>query len=54
MWTWWQFDLASVLYAVLSLTVVRTLPVAVALVGSRSHNLASLDPTAPEHQKVEG
>ena len=116
---WWQFDLASVLYAVLSLTVVRMLPVAVALVGARlskptvifmgwfgprglasivlglvylqqetqtageatirlavmmtvlisifahglsatpgiglySRNLASLDPTAPEHQKVEG
>ena len=32
---WRQFDLASVLYAVLSLSVVRMLPVAVALVGTR-------------------
>jgi NhaP-type Na+/H+ or K+/H+ antiporter len=31
---WHQFDLASVLYAALSLTVVRMLPVAVALVGA--------------------
>jgi NhaP-type Na+/H+ or K+/H+ antiporter len=32
---WRQFDLASVLYAVLSLTVVRMLPAAIALVGTR-------------------
>jgi sodium/hydrogen antiporter len=31
---WHQFDLASVLYALLSLTVVRMLPVAVALFGA--------------------
>jgi sodium/hydrogen antiporter len=31
---WHQFDLASVLYALLSLTVVRMLPVAVALLGA--------------------
>ena len=32
---WQQFSLAAVLYAVLSLTVVRMLPVAVALIGTR-------------------
>ena len=32
---WQQFDLTHVLYAVLSLTVVRMLPVAVALIGTR-------------------
>ena len=32
---WPQFNLASVLYAVLSLTVVRMLPVAIALGGTR-------------------
>ena len=32
---WAQFSLASVLYAVLSLTVVRMLPVAIALIGTR-------------------
>lgn len=32
---WTQFTLASLLYAVLSLTVIRMLPVAVALIGSR-------------------
>jgi NhaP-type Na+/H+ or K+/H+ antiporter len=31
----WQFSLAAVLYAVLSLTVVRMLPVAIALIGTR-------------------
>ena len=31
---WRQFDLASVLYAALSLTVVRMLPVAIALIGA--------------------
>ena len=32
---WQQIDAAAVLYAVLSLTVVRMLPVALALVGAR-------------------
>jgi len=32
---WHSFDLASVLYAVLSLTVVRMLPVAIALIGTK-------------------
>jgi NhaP-type Na+/H+ or K+/H+ antiporter len=31
---WRQFDLASMLYAALSLTVVRMLPVAIALIGT--------------------
>ena len=31
---WRQFDLASVLYAALSLTVIRMLPVAIALIGT--------------------
>jgi NhaP-type Na+/H+ or K+/H+ antiporter len=35
---WQQFEPASALYAVLSLTVVRMLPVAVALVGTRLSN----------------
>lgn len=32
---WRQFDLAALLYAVLSLTVVRMLPVAISLIGTR-------------------
>ncbi|MBV8415063.1 MAG: hypothetical protein JO251_07620 [Verrucomicrobia bacterium] len=38
---WPQFSLAVVLYAALSLTVVRMLPVAIALIGTRL-NLASV------------
>ena len=41
MQAWPQFSLAVVLYAVLSLTVVRMLPVAIALIGTRL-NLASV------------